>query len=62
VASAALAAQTDVGAEAINQPVAPAARVRAAQSNDVAEPELDDGLISGRHCSRPVLSGRARAP
>jgi uncharacterized protein (DUF2252 family) len=62
VPSAALAAQADVRAEAVHEPFVAAARVRSTQSNDIAEPELDDGAISGRHRSRPVLSEKARAP
>ena len=40
------AAQTDVGAEPIHQPIVTAARVSATQPDDVAEPKLDDGRVS----------------
>jgi hypothetical protein len=43
------AAQTDVGAKPIHQPIVTAAGVDAAQPNDVAEPKLDDRGLSGRH-------------
>jgi hypothetical protein len=44
-----LAAQTYVGTEPIHQPIVTAARVSATQPDDVAEPKLDDGGVSGRH-------------
>jgi hypothetical protein len=51
MASAALTSQPNVRSEPVDEPVVAAARVRPTQSNDVAEHELDDCLISGRHCS-----------
>jgi hypothetical protein len=47
--SAALAAQTDIRAEAVYEPVVAAARVSAPKTHDVAESEFDDSPISGRH-------------
>ena len=43
------AAQSYVGAEAIDEPLAPAARMGPSQDYDVAEPELDDSRLCGRH-------------
>jgi hypothetical protein len=43
------AAQTYIGTEPIHQPIVTAARVSATQPDDVAEPKLDDGGVSGRH-------------
>ena len=43
--AAGLAAQADVGAEPVDQPVAATARVRAAEANDVAEEQLEDGSV-----------------
>jgi hypothetical protein len=41
VAAAGSAAQADVGAETIDQPLAPAARVGSPEQQDVAEEELE---------------------
>ena len=56
VAAAGLAAQADVGAEAIDQPGVAAARVRASEPDDVAEEQREDGLV--RH--RRVRVSKAR--
>jgi len=50
VAVAALAAQPDVGAEAIDQPIVPATGVLSSKPNDIAEIQLEDRLCghSGR--------------
>ena len=45
VPAAALAAQPDVGAEAIDQPGAAATGVRAAEADDVTEEQREDGLV-----------------
>jgi hypothetical protein len=58
VASASLAAQPDVGAEAIYEPVVVAAGVRTPQMHDIAEPELDDAPVSGWHGTRPFRGSR----
>jgi hypothetical protein len=56
VTGAALAAQSDVGPQPINEPLLGSARVRAPQPDDIAEPELDHAAVSGGHCGCP--SGR----
>ena len=45
VAPAGLAAQADVGTEAIDEPGAPATRVGASELDDVAEEQREDGLV-----------------
>ena len=45
VAAAGLAAQADVGAEAIDQPGVAAARVGASEPDDIAEEQREDGLV-----------------
>ena len=45
VPAAVLAAQPDVGAEAIDQPGVAAARVGAAEADDIAEEQREDGLV-----------------
>jgi hypothetical protein len=46
---AALAAQAYVRPETVYEPIVAAARVRPTQSNDVPEPEFDDGPVNGWH-------------
>lgn len=46
---AALAAQAYVRPEPVYEPIVAAARVRPTQSNDVPEPEFDDGPVNGWH-------------
>jgi hypothetical protein len=43
------AAQPNVRSEAVDEPFVAAAGVRSPQLHDVAEHELDDFLVSGRH-------------
>ena len=57
VPSAAPAAQPDVGAEAVDEPFLGTARVRPAQTDDVAEHEVDDSTVSGRHLNCHEESG-----
>lgn len=61
VAFAHSAPQADVGAEPIHQPIVTAARVGAAQPDNVPESKLDDGGISGRHGASRQLEERFRA-
>jgi hypothetical protein len=60
VPAAATAAQADVGAEAIDEPLTPAARVSATEAHDVTEPELDDLRLSRRHVASLNWWGQSR--
>jgi hypothetical protein len=57
VAAAAAAAQSYVGAESIDQPLAPTTGMGSPESNDVAEPKLDDFGLTCTHAEQPIRRG-----